>query len=105
MTGVLFCSLSALVTNHAMPTSYVIRRNDFLVSQSAEVRKKCLLRLKYAVVTPEIYSVYMAYENVILIMSETNPTGFTKVEQLQFSTHPTAQRPRGMDMNVHVCHV
>ncbi len=28
---VLFCSLSALITNHATPTSYVIRRNDFRV--------------------------------------------------------------------------
>ncbi len=30
-----------------MPTSYVIRRNGFRKRQSAEVRKKCLLRLKY----------------------------------------------------------
>ncbi len=49
VTCVLFCSLSAFVTNHATPTSYVIR-----VRQSAEVRKKCLLRLKYG---------YLSYKN------------------------------------------
>ncbi len=45
--GVLFCSLSAFVTNHTTPTSYIIHLHGFHVQQSAEVRKKCLLRLKY----------------------------------------------------------
>ncbi len=55
MTGILFCSLSAFVTNQAMATSYVIRRNGFHVPQSAEVRrKKYLLRFKYG---------YFSYKN------------------------------------------
>ncbi len=43
MTGVLFCSLYAFVTNHATPTSYVICRNGFRVRQLAEVRKKVFI--------------------------------------------------------------
>ncbi len=45
---VLFCFLSALVTNHTTPTSYVIRQNGFRVRQLDEVREMCLLCLKYA---------------------------------------------------------
>ncbi len=54
MTGILFCSLSAFITNHAKPTSYVIRRNDFHFWQLDEVREMCLLRLKYG---------YFSYKN------------------------------------------
>ncbi len=43
---VLFRSLSTFVTNHATPTSYVIRRIGLHIWQSSEVWKKCLLRLK-----------------------------------------------------------
>ncbi len=54
MPGVLFCSLSAFVTNHTTPTSYIIHLHGFHVQQSAEVRKKCLLHLKYGYLSQKI---------------------------------------------------
>ncbi len=42
-----FCSLSVLVTNHATPTSYIIRRKGFRFWLLDEVREMCLLRLKH----------------------------------------------------------
>ncbi len=47
MTCILFCSLSALITNHTMPTSYIIRQNGFRLWQLDEARGKCLLRMKW----------------------------------------------------------
>ncbi len=47
MTGILFCSFSAFINNHATPMSYIIRRNGFCICQLDEVREKFLLRLKY----------------------------------------------------------
>ncbi len=51
---VLFCSLSAFITNHATPTSYVIRRKGFRLWRLEEVREMCLLCLKYG---------YFSYKN------------------------------------------
>ncbi len=43
MTGILLYSLSALVTNHATLTYYVIRLHGLHIPQSADVRKKVFI--------------------------------------------------------------
>ncbi len=47
-------SLSVFVTNHATPTSYIIRQNGFHFPQLDEVKANCSLYLKYG---------YFSYEN------------------------------------------
>ncbi len=66
-----FCSFSAFVTNHATQTSYVIRRNGVHVPHSAEVRKKCLLHLKYGYLYYK--NVWIHYRRPLFTHSPTHP--------------------------------